>query len=404
MERDGRSDDSSSCKSGYSNRSVYSNKTFCNGNSTVASEFVVSIMNHCRDLKNWNRELTSAINRKCQTNKRLEGCSPSEKAGLLKRLEDLNRLIKCNEEKLKNAKPCMNKGCRTHDGDSNLCAYISTSQERMLRLNYAASTFLDTLQQMKESKLEHTAQYTDDFAQLKKIQAEIRQIANELDDVTPCSVDNCERHTPDNLRQPLLTENLEHTTEREIAVMGTGNTPEKNNKDENQPVQMDIESESPFQPVDKRHTAKRKNSVENPDVTWPPERMPCLSYNSPTSRNRRSYADILGNRNSNPEKATESAQNPPAPRQRPQHQQQAPNTTPTLEAYSTQINIQEMKELFEFLHFNNRRYKVPAQKDFPLLQSKYKLDASRLAYKVSISNKSVVFSFQIQRTEDDTVL
>ncbi|KAF8770171.1 hypothetical protein HNY73_017735 [Argiope bruennichi] len=261
MEGDGRSDDSSSCKS------VYSNKTFCNGNSTVASAFVVSIMDHCRDLKNWNRELTSAVNRKCQINKRLDGnCSPSEKAGLLKRLDDLNRLIKCNEEKLKNAKPCMNKGCRTHDGDRNLCAYISTSQERMLRLNYTASTFLDTLQQMKESKLEHTAQYTDDFTILKKIQADIRQIANELDDVTPCSVDNCERHTPDNVRQPLLTENLEHTTEREIAVMDTGNTPEKNNKDEDQPAQMDIESESPFQPVDKRHTAKRKNSVENPDM------------------------------------------------------------------------------------------------------------------------------------------
>ncbi|KAF8778759.1 hypothetical protein HNY73_015453 [Argiope bruennichi] len=279
MERDRRSDDSSSCKSSYSNRSVYSNKTFYNGNSTVASDFVLSIQNHCRDLKNWNRELTSAINRKCQTKNRIEGCSPSEKAGLLKRLEELNRLIKCNEEKLKNAKPCMNKGCRTHDGDRNLCAYISTSQERMIRLNYAASTFLDTLQQMRESKLEHTAQYTDDFAQLKKLQAEIRQIANELDDVTPCSVDNCERHTPDIVRQPLLTENLEHTMVREINVMDTGNTPEKNNKDENQPAQMDIESESPFQPVDKRHTAKGKTLLKT--LMFPPVQISNLEEETP---------------------------------------------------------------------------------------------------------------------------
>ncbi|KAF8778969.1 hypothetical protein HNY73_015643 [Argiope bruennichi] len=380
MERDRRSDDSSSCKSSYSNRSVYSNKTFYNGNSTVASDFVLSIQNHCRDLKNWNRELTSAINRKCQTKNRIEGCSPSEKAGLLKRLEDINRLIKCNEEKLKNAKPCMNKGCRTHDGDRNLCAYISTAQERMIRLNYAASTFLDTLQQMKESKLEHTAQYTDDFAQLKKIQAEIRQIANELDDVTPCSVDNCERHTPEIVSQPILPVNPEHTMVRETTAMDTGNTPEKNNKDEDQPAQMDIEPETPFQPVDKRHTAKRKNSVENPDVstcnkfqileeeTPQPKKeilpihmkltedtghlaswkgCPAYPTTAPAPRNRRSFADVLRNRNTTPEKVTEITQNPPAPRQRPQRQQRLPEPTPTLEAHDPQISLLEMKELLK---------------------------------------------------------
>ncbi|KAF8789747.1 hypothetical protein HNY73_007664 [Argiope bruennichi] len=240
MEGDGCSDDSRSC------RSAYSNKTFYNGKSCCASEFIRSIQDHCRLLKNWSREINSAVCKKCQINKRLDGdCSPSEKAGLLKRLDDLNRLIKCNEEKLKNAKPCINKGCRTHDGDRNLCAYISTSQERMLRLNYTASTFLDTLQQMIENKLEHTAQYLDDYDKLKKIQADIRHIANELDDVAPGSIDNCERHTPDNVRQPLQTENLEHTTEREIAVMDIDNTPEKNNK-------KNTNSDENYQMVDSR--------------------------------------------------------------------------------------------------------------------------------------------------------
>ncbi|KAF8778929.1 hypothetical protein HNY73_015603 [Argiope bruennichi] len=212
MEGDGRSEDSSSCKSVLSDKSYYSGKASC------ASEFIISIQNHCRQLKNWKREINSADCKAYNVNRQLNGeCSLSEKAELLKRLDDLNRTIDYNKEKLNSAKPCINKGCRTHDGNRNLCTYISTSQERMLRLNYTASTFIDTLQQMKENKLEHTAQYLEDYSKLKEIQVDIRNIANELDDITPCPLENCERHTPDNVKQPPQS-------------MDIDNTPEKNNK------------------------------------------------------------------------------------------------------------------------------------------------------------------------------
>ncbi|KAF8773970.1 hypothetical protein HNY73_016575 [Argiope bruennichi] len=101
---------------------------------------------------------------------------------------------------------------------------------------------------MKENKLEHTAQYLEDYTKLKEIQADIRNIANELDDITPCPLENCERHTPDNVKQPLQTENLDHTENKY-------NNPEE------------METELPFQPVDRKHSSKRKNSVENPEVT-----------------------------------------------------------------------------------------------------------------------------------------
>ncbi|GBM67849.1 Lysosomal alpha-glucosidase [Araneus ventricosus] len=58
----------------------------------------------------------------------------------------------------------------------------------------------------------------------------------------------------------------------------------------------------------------------------------------------------------------------------------------------------------KFLDNNYPRYEVPVQEDFPLLQSKHKIDSSKLAFKVNISNESNIFSFQVQRVEDDTVL
>ncbi|GBM87475.1 Maltase-glucoamylase, intestinal [Araneus ventricosus] len=50
------------------------------------------------------------------------------------------------------------------------------------------------------------------------------------------------------------------------------------------------------------------------------------------------------------------------------------------------------------------RYEVLVQEGFPLLQTKKKVDAKKTAYNISVSEKSDVFSFQIRRSEDNTVI
>ncbi|KAF8789594.1 Maltase-glucoamylase like protein [Argiope bruennichi] len=52
----------------------------------------------------------------------------------------------------------------------------------------------------------------------------------------------------------------------------------------------------------------------------------------------------------------------------------------------------------------NKRYEVPVQDTFPLLQEKKKVDVKKMAYNISVSEKSDVFSFQVRRTEDNTAI
>ncbi|GFT05867.1 sucrase-isomaltase, intestinal [Nephila pilipes] len=52
----------------------------------------------------------------------------------------------------------------------------------------------------------------------------------------------------------------------------------------------------------------------------------------------------------------------------------------------------------------NKRYEVPAQKDFPLLQATKHMDPDSMNYLISASKQSEIFSFQIIRKQDKTVL
>ncbi|GFR07536.1 sucrase-isomaltase, intestinal, partial [Trichonephila clavata] len=58
----------------------------------------------------------------------------------------------------------------------------------------------------------------------------------------------------------------------------------------------------------------------------------------------------------------------------------------------------------KFLDNQNERFQVPVQNEFPLLQERQKVDRSSMAYEVLIHNKSDIFSFQIKRLKDQTVL
>ncbi|KAF8771655.1 hypothetical protein HNY73_019037 [Argiope bruennichi] len=207
-------------------------------------------MNHCTEIRNLDRELTAASNKSWQIKHKLKGeCNPEEKASLLKRLEVLNRKIQTNEEKLKNAKPCLKRNCTKHDGNKNLCAHINYQQIRSHQLNSIANSFIDTLQQMKDDNLEHTSQYKEDYIKLQGIQHDIKKIEDELMEVSPCPIMNCDKHNLENENQPSHPETMMETTES------------KNNNLE------EMETELPFQPVDRKHSSKRKNSVENPEVT-----------------------------------------------------------------------------------------------------------------------------------------
>ncbi|GFY50474.1 lysosomal alpha-glucosidase [Trichonephila inaurata madagascariensis] len=57
-----------------------------------------------------------------------------------------------------------------------------------------------------------------------------------------------------------------------------------------------------------------------------------------------------------------------------------------------------------FLDNQNQRFQVPVQNEFPLLQNREEVDLTSLTYEVLILNKSDIFSFQIKRLEDQTIL
>ncbi|GFX40890.1 sucrase-isomaltase, intestinal [Trichonephila clavipes] len=52
----------------------------------------------------------------------------------------------------------------------------------------------------------------------------------------------------------------------------------------------------------------------------------------------------------------------------------------------------------------NKRYEVPAQKDFPLLQAEKHMDPNSMKYIVNVTDKSNIFSFKIIRKEDNSVI
>ncbi|KAF8777111.1 hypothetical protein HNY73_014032 [Argiope bruennichi] len=234
MEGDGRSDDSSSVSS-INNVHSTSSQPCC------YFARVFEINNYCIEISNLDRELTAARNKSWQINHKLKGdCNPEEKASLLKRLEVQNRKIQTNEEKLKSAKPCLKRNCTKHDGNKNLCAHINYQQIRSHQLNSIANSFIDTLQQMKDDNLEHTSQYKEDYFKLQGIQHDIKKIEEELEEVSPCPIMNCDKHSIENGNQPSLPETMIETTES------------KNNNPE------EMETELPFQPLDKKTFFKKK--------------------------------------------------------------------------------------------------------------------------------------------------
>ncbi|KAF8785631.1 hypothetical protein HNY73_011146 [Argiope bruennichi] len=162
MEGDGRSEDSSSCVSKDSARSIYP------GSSFETSEFMQEIKNHCEFLKTTDRYLQHYRKQvkyyEAQTSK-----NPSE----LEWEKEYREQVPLLEEKLKKAKPCIRRNCRAHEGNKNLCLHIETLQARCKRLNSIALTFIDPLEQMRRKKLDHTTQYLDDKSKLQEIQTDI---------------------------------------------------------------------------------------------------------------------------------------------------------------------------------------------------------------------------------------
>ncbi|GFY75366.1 sucrase-isomaltase, intestinal [Trichonephila inaurata madagascariensis] len=58
----------------------------------------------------------------------------------------------------------------------------------------------------------------------------------------------------------------------------------------------------------------------------------------------------------------------------------------------------------KLLDGENKRYEVPAQKDFPLLQAEKHMDPNSMKYIVNVTDKSSIFSFKIIRKEDNSVI
>ncbi|KAF8795615.1 hypothetical protein HNY73_000100 [Argiope bruennichi] len=226
MEGGGRSD-ASSTSSKCSVRSVYP------GDLSQPTEFIREIELRCNTLCQAYRNRKDAEKRlkEFELRQNLPSYIMNE-SDRQSWIEEFKIRISTCEGKLKNSKPWIKRNCRVHSWDKNLCAHIKHLQTRIQQQQTIAITFIDTLKQMRENNLDNTTQYLDDYAKLKEIQADIDNIDGELG---PCPVMNCDKHTP------------------EI---------------EDQPAQMDIEIEQPFQPIDKRHAAKRKTSTstDNPDI------------------------------------------------------------------------------------------------------------------------------------------
>ncbi|KAF8785351.1 hypothetical protein HNY73_010904 [Argiope bruennichi] len=170
MEGDGCSDDSSNCKSISSNSSRRSSY-LGSGN---LSEFMREIRQHCVQLALTKEEALLAHNQAKRLKEALDSTSwsPSKRKQLSERLDEAVRQVQITEEKLKNAKPCINRNCEYHDWEKNLCTHIQNLQNRIQILHSTASTFIDTLQQMKENNLEHTSQYLDDYSKLQELQTD----------------------------------------------------------------------------------------------------------------------------------------------------------------------------------------------------------------------------------------
>ncbi|KAF8782558.1 hypothetical protein HNY73_012825 [Argiope bruennichi] len=241
MEGDGRSDDSSSCKSSWSSRSKYPG-------SFIPTDFILKINKHCSDLRNAHRDLNEAKTKAHKKKARLrDDISPSEKAAHLKYLDDYNRRIQTNEEKLRNEKPCIRRDCRPHDGNKNLCVHIKNHQTRIQQLNSIALTFIDTLEQMRENHLEHTTQYSDDNSKLQEIQADIKNLEEDLDELGPCPIPECNKRTPDSEElNALIPSPVKNCNFHAITAESTH-----------------MEIEQPLQVVEKRQAAKRKNSTDS---------------------------------------------------------------------------------------------------------------------------------------------
>ncbi|KAF8777945.1 hypothetical protein HNY73_014725 [Argiope bruennichi] len=254
FKRDERSDDSSSCKS---SRSKYPG-------SFTPTEFMREINQHCTNLRSTYRNLkdsrTALQKATVEKSKLLASADIEDKQ---KWIDEFSRRIHMYEERLKNAKPCIRRDCYPHEGNKNLCALIKNHQTRIQRLNSIALTFIETLKQMKENHLELTAQYFDDNAKLQEIQADIKNLKEDLNELGPCPIPKCDKHTPDSEELNSLTL-----------------CPAKNcNSHTNTAENTHMEIEQPFQVVEKRHVAKRKKkSADSQEIIilkvfWTPARL-----------------------------------------------------------------------------------------------------------------------------------
>ncbi|KAF8788337.1 hypothetical protein HNY73_009851 [Argiope bruennichi] len=129
-------------------------------------------------------------------------------------------------EVLEKLDPCIRLNCHVHLNNSlNICNQLERHTERMKYLQDTTESFDMTLQQMVDDKQDHTEQYLDDLNKVNEIRSQI-EIIEELNVLTPCPVKHCKLRST-------IAENTQ------------------------------METEQPFQVVEKRHTAKRKNSTDS---------------------------------------------------------------------------------------------------------------------------------------------
>ncbi|KAF8784153.1 hypothetical protein HNY73_011617 [Argiope bruennichi] len=147
MEGGGRSD-ASSTSSKCSVRSVYP------GYLSQPTEFIREIEQRCNTLCQVYRSLKDS-----QTSLKLYESGQNLPRHITNEnirqdwIEEHKRRITMYEEKLKNSKPCIKRNCCVHNWAKNLCAHIKHLQTRTQQQKTIASTFIDTLKQMKETHL-----------------------------------------------------------------------------------------------------------------------------------------------------------------------------------------------------------------------------------------------------------
>ncbi|KAF8785501.1 hypothetical protein HNY73_011025 [Argiope bruennichi] len=212
----------------------------------------------------------------------------------------LQKIRDAATKRLKELGPCILPKCRTHTENTiDICAHLIACKERMKSNREILNTFNDTLQLMSNNNQEHTIQFLDDLSKANELKAKIEKLETEFQFFMPCRIKGCQKHVTSN---------------------------------------EEMETDQPFKPVDKRHMAKRKSSIDNSDLTTS-NKFQILEEATPQQEKKFPLYSL--------KEVPDSIQNPPTSRQRPQHQQQSPESTSPREAHSPITSISEMKELIE---------------------------------------------------------